>query len=85
LRLFSDIDRIRNYWHSPEIAEAVDMLIANPSAVTMHDSMCSRYLSLPYPRLRNKEIEGDPVSLIVGRIRDVLRVYAAGCNHVKPL
>ncbi|WP_429631925.1 class II D-tagatose-bisphosphate aldolase non-catalytic subunit [Tunturiibacter psychrotolerans] len=29
LRLYRDIDRIRNYWLLPEIAEAVDMLIAN--------------------------------------------------------
>jgi tagatose-1,6-bisphosphate aldolase non-catalytic subunit AgaZ/GatZ len=26
-----------------------------------------------------------PVSLIIDRIRDVLRVYAAGCNHGAPL
>ena len=33
-------------------------------------------------RLRNKEIE---VSLIVDRMRDVLRVYDANCNRVEPL
>jgi D-tagatose-1,6-bisphosphate aldolase subunit GatZ/KbaZ len=81
LRLYSYSDRVRYYWHLPEIAEAVDRLIANLSAVTMPESMCSRYLPLQYARLRNKEIQGDPVSLIVDRIRDVLRIYAAGCNQ----
>ncbi|NYF54027.1 D-tagatose-bisphosphate aldolase, class II, non-catalytic subunit [Tunturiibacter gelidoferens] len=85
LRLYSYSDRIRYYWHLPEIDEAVDRLIANLSAVTIPESMYSRYLPLQYARLRNKEIEGDPVSLIVDRIRDVLRVYAAGCNQVAPL
>jgi len=81
LRLYSYSDRVRYYWHLPEIAEAVDRLIANLSAVTIPESMCSRYLPLQYMRLRNKQIEGDPVSLIVDRIRDVLRVYATGCNR----
>jgi D-tagatose-1,6-bisphosphate aldolase subunit GatZ/KbaZ len=85
LRLYSYSDRVRYYWHLPEIAKAVNTLIANLSAVTIPESMCSRYLPLQYARLRNKEIEGDPVSLIVDRIRDVLRVYASGCNQVAPL
>jgi D-tagatose-1,6-bisphosphate aldolase subunit GatZ/KbaZ len=81
LRLYSYSDRIRYYWHQTEIAEAVDTLVANLTAVTIPESMCSRYLPLQYARLRNKEIEGDPVSLIVDCIRDVLRIYAAACNQ----
>jgi D-tagatose-1,6-bisphosphate aldolase subunit GatZ/KbaZ len=81
LRLYSYSDRIRYYWHQPEIAKAVETLIANLSAVTLPESMCSRYLPSQYARLRNKQIDGDPVSLIVDRIRDVLRVYEAGCKH----
>jgi D-tagatose-1,6-bisphosphate aldolase subunit GatZ/KbaZ len=85
LRLYSYSDRIRYYWHRPDIAKAVDTLIANLSAFTIPESMCSRYLPSQYARLRNSEIEGDPVSLIVDRIRDVLRVYAVGCNQVAAL
>jgi D-tagatose-1,6-bisphosphate aldolase subunit GatZ/KbaZ len=85
LRLYSYSDRIHYYWHWPEIAKAVDTLIANLSGVTIPESMCSRYLPSQYARLRNSEIEGDPVSLIVDRIRDVLRVYAVGCNQVAAL
>jgi D-tagatose-1,6-bisphosphate aldolase subunit GatZ/KbaZ len=69
LRLYSYSDRIRYYWHRPEIAEAVDTLIANLSSVTVPESMCSRYLP-QYARLRKKQTAGDPVSLIVDRIRD---------------
>jgi len=80
LRLYSYSDRIRYYWNRPAIAEAVDRLIANLSAVTIPESMCSRYLPAQYLRLRRKEIAPDPVSLIVDHIRDVLRVYAAACS-----
>jgi D-tagatose-1,6-bisphosphate aldolase subunit GatZ/KbaZ len=80
LRIYSYSDRIRYYWNRPAIAEAVDRLIANLSAVTIPESMCSRYLPAQYLRLRKKEIASDPVSLIVDHIRDVLRVYAAACS-----
>jgi hypothetical protein len=85
LRLYIYSDRIRYYWHRPEIAEAVDTLIANLSSVTVPESMCSRYLPAQYARLRKKQIAGDPVSLIVDRIRDMLRVYAAACGQSTPL
>jgi len=41
--------------------------------------MLSRYLPAQYLRLREKKIAGDPESLIIDRIRDVLRDYAAAC------
>lgn len=80
LRLYSYSDRIRYYWNYPKIAAAVDNLVANLSTVAIPESMCSRYLPAQYLRLRKKEIAGDPESLIVDHIRDVLRVYAAACS-----
>ena len=81
LRLYSYSDRIRYYWHRPEVAAAVDRLISNLSRVTIPESMCSRYLPMQYLRLRRKEIGCDPLSLIVDRVRDVLRVYASACSQ----
>jgi D-tagatose-1,6-bisphosphate aldolase subunit GatZ/KbaZ len=81
LRLYSYSDRIRYYWNRPEIAAAVARLISNLSSVTIPESMLSRYLPAQYLRLRTKEIAGDPVSLTVDKIRDVLRNYAAACNE----
>jgi D-tagatose-1,6-bisphosphate aldolase subunit GatZ/KbaZ len=79
LRIYSYSDRIRYYWHRLEITAAVDKLISNLSSVTIPESMCSRYLPAQYERLRRCEIAGDAVSIIVDRVRDVLRVYAAAC------
>jgi len=58
----------------------VTRLISNLSSVTIPESMLSRYLPAQYLRRRKHEIAGDPVSLIVDKVRDVLRIYAAGCN-----
>jgi D-tagatose-1,6-bisphosphate aldolase subunit GatZ/KbaZ len=81
LRLYSYSDRIRYYWHKPEIAAAVEKLIANLSAVSIPESMLSRYLPAQYLRVRNVEISCEPVGLIVDHVRDALRPYAAACGE----
>ena len=80
LRRYSYSDRVRYYWHRPEIETAVGRLVANLSTVTIPESMLSRYLPAQYLRLRMGEIGGDPAALIVDKVRDVLRVYAAACS-----
>jgi D-tagatose-1,6-bisphosphate aldolase subunit GatZ/KbaZ len=81
LRRYSYSDRVRYYWHRPEIAVAVDRLVANLAKVTIPESMLSRYLPAQYVRVRMGEISGDPVALIVDKVRDVLRMYAAACER----
>ncbi len=80
LRRYSYSDRVRYYWHRPEIVAAVERLLSNLSSVTIPESMLSRYLPAQYLRLREKEIAGDAVSLVVDKVRDVLRSYAAACS-----
>jgi D-tagatose-1,6-bisphosphate aldolase subunit GatZ/KbaZ len=79
LRRYSYSDRVRYYWHRPEIAVAVDRLVANLAKVTIPESMLSRYLPAQYLRVRMGKISGGPVPLIVDKVRDVLRTYAAAC------
>jgi D-tagatose-1,6-bisphosphate aldolase subunit GatZ/KbaZ len=83
LRVYSYSDRMRYYWHRPEITAAVtaavNRLISNLSSVSIPESMCSRYLPGQYERLRRGEIAGDAVSIIVDHVRDVLRLYAEAC------
>ncbi|MBW4028916.1 MAG: D-tagatose-bisphosphate aldolase, class II, non-catalytic subunit [Acidobacteria bacterium] len=80
LRRYSYSDRVRYYWGHPAVAAAVETLINNLALVTVPESMLSCYLPIQYARLREKQIGGDPESLIVDRIRDVLRAYAAACT-----
>jgi D-tagatose-1,6-bisphosphate aldolase subunit GatZ/KbaZ len=81
LRRYSYSDRMRYYWNYPEIAAAVDRLILNLSSTAIPQSMLSLYLPSQYSRMRTGEISGDPTSLIVDKIKDVLRVYAHACNQ----
>ncbi|MBB5058801.1 D-tagatose-1,6-bisphosphate aldolase subunit GatZ/KbaZ [Granulicella aggregans] len=80
LRRFSYSDRVRYYWHYPEISAAVKQLVANLDAVKIPESVLSLYLPAQYERARSGEIAGDAASLIVDKVKDVLRVYASGCQ-----
>jgi D-tagatose-1,6-bisphosphate aldolase subunit GatZ/KbaZ len=82
LRKYSYSDRVRYYWHRPEIAAVVERLVTNLSGVKIPESMLSRYLPEQYVRVREGEISGDPVALIVDKVRDVLRIYAAACGKL---
>jgi len=81
LRRYSYSDRVRYYWHRPEVQIAVGRLVANLSRVSIPESMLSRYLPVQYSRVRMGEITADPVALVIDRVRDVLRMYAAACGR----
>ncbi|WP_433974790.1 D-tagatose-bisphosphate aldolase, class II, non-catalytic subunit [Tunturiibacter lichenicola] len=79
LRRFSYSDRVRYYWHYPEIVAAVARLIDNLEAIKIPESVLSLYFPTQYARVRIGEISSDPTSLIVDKIKDVLRIYARSC------
>jgi D-tagatose-1,6-bisphosphate aldolase subunit GatZ/KbaZ len=80
LRRFSYSDRVRYYWHYPEIADSVNRLIGNLSRIKIPESILSLFLPAQYMRVRMGEIASDPTSLIVDKIKDVLRIYAQACT-----
>jgi len=73
-------DRIRYYWPDPRIEAAITRLIANLTAVPIPDILLSRYLPVQYRRVREGGLARDPKALILDRIRDALRPYAAACR-----
>lgn len=79
LRRYSYSDRMRYYWPDSNVTAAVRKLIANLSGTKISESMLSLYLPNQYWRLRSKTISDDPKSLIIDKIRDVLRDYSAAC------
>jgi D-tagatose-1,6-bisphosphate aldolase subunit GatZ/KbaZ len=79
LRRFSYSDRLRYYWPYPEIAASVARIIHNLEATRIPESVLSLFIPAQYARLRLGEISNDPTSLIVDKIRDVLRIYARSC------
>jgi D-tagatose-1,6-bisphosphate aldolase subunit GatZ/KbaZ len=52
LRRYSYSDRVRYYWHRPEIVAAVERVPSNLASVTIPESMLSRYLPAQFLRLR---------------------------------
>lgn len=80
LRRYSYSDRVRYYWTFPQIADAVQRLVRNLSTTAIPESMLSLYLPAQYARVRSGEIASDPESLVVDKVKDVLRVYAAACR-----
>jgi len=70
-------DRIRYYWPDPRIGAALKTLIANLADQPPPDILLSRYLPSQYRRLRAGELSRDPEALILDKIKDALRPYAA--------
>jgi D-tagatose-1,6-bisphosphate aldolase subunit GatZ/KbaZ len=79
-RRYSYSDRLRYYWPSPDVVAAQEKLFSNLTASDVPLTMLSQFLPLQYDRVRRGELSPDPHSLVIDRITDVLRVYAAACG-----
>lgn len=79
LRVYSYSDRMRYYWANPRIESAITQLTTNMRRLTFPETMLSAYLPRQYERVREGTLNNDTVSLIVDRVRDVLRIYSAAC------
>ena len=73
-------DRIRYYWPNPKIEAAMAKLISNLTATPPPDILLSRYLPSQYQRVRAGGLARDPEALILDKVRDALRPYAAACK-----
>jgi D-tagatose-1,6-bisphosphate aldolase subunit GatZ/KbaZ len=76
-RRYSYSDRMRYYWPDPEISAAVHTLLRNLSTTGVPEPLLSAFLPIQYDRVRRGELTGDPRGLVVDRVRDILRTYAA--------
>ena len=80
LRRYSYSDRVRYYWHEPRVKEAIDVLIANLGRTSIPETLLSCFLPDEYRAVRAGTLRPDAHSLIIHRIRGVLRPYAAACG-----
>ena len=79
LRVYSYSDRMRYYWNDPGVQAAVARLIENLGRLQLPETMLSAYLPRQYERVREGSLKNTAEALIVDKVRDVLRVYAAAC------
>ena len=79
LRVYSYSDRMRYYWNHPAVGAAVTRLIENLEHVGIPENMLSAYLPTQFQRVREGSLQNNAPALIVDKVRDVLRMYAAAC------
>ncbi|WP_158941345.1 D-tagatose-bisphosphate aldolase, class II, non-catalytic subunit [Granulicella sp. S190] len=79
LRVYSYSDRMRYYWNDAAVEAAVLRLVTNLTRTAIPETTLSAYLPQQYQRVREGILKNDAESLIVDKVRDVLRVYAAAC------
>ncbi|KQT71934.1 D-tagatose-bisphosphate aldolase, class II, non-catalytic subunit [Microbacterium sp. Leaf436] len=79
-RGFSYSDRLRYYWPNPIINAAVTTLIKNLRSAGIPEPLLSQYLPAQYLRVRAGHLTADPEELVIDKVRDVLRDYAAACT-----
>jgi D-tagatose-1,6-bisphosphate aldolase subunit GatZ/KbaZ len=78
-RVYSYSDRMRYYWNDPSVRAAVARLMENLGRQSIPETMLSARLPRQYERVREGRLKNDAEALIVDKVRDVLRVYAAAC------
>jgi D-tagatose-1,6-bisphosphate aldolase subunit GatZ/KbaZ len=79
-RRYSYSDRMRYYWPDPEIQAAVDRLLDNLTRRALPEPLISAFLPTQYERVREGLLTPSPRELVVDRVRDVLRTYAAAVS-----
>ena len=81
-RRYSYSDRMRYYWPDAEIEAAVQRLLENLTRHRAPDPLLSAFLPAQYDRVRNGLLTRAPRELVIDRVRDVLRTYAAATAEV---
>jgi len=79
-RRFSYSDRSRYYWPHPRLEAAQSALLETLQRRGIPLPLLSQYLPDQYTRVRAGTLSNDPRDLVLDRVRDVLRGYAAACH-----
>lgn len=76
-RKYSLSDRVRYYWHNPQIQSAFEKLLHHLEQKPIPFSLLSQFTPLQCQRIHFGEIENTPKSILLGYIREVLSEYQA--------
>jgi len=80
-RRYSYSDRIRYYWPRPEVAKALELLLANLSEYSLPLTLLGQYMPSQYRAVEVGEIRNNPVDLIHHKIMEITGSYARACGH----
>ena len=79
-RKFSYSDRVRYYLPNEEIVAAVDRMLTNLEETGIPEPLISQYLPKQFDRVREGVLAPTGHELVIDRVRDALRPYAAACG-----
>ncbi len=80
-RRFSYSDRIRYYWNTANVEQAVTRLFTNLTENTIPLPLISQYLPEQYHQIRLGMLDTCPRTLAIQKIMQVTRVYADACYN----
>ena len=80
LRRYSYSDRIRYYWNVEPVKSAVSTLMSNLLPMAIPEPLLSAFLPEQYHAVRAGILQSDARSLVIHRIRSVLKPYADACR-----
>ncbi|HEY3437729.1 MAG TPA: D-tagatose-bisphosphate aldolase, class II, non-catalytic subunit [Actinotalea sp.] len=79
-RRYSYSDRMRYYWPTHRVTDAVGRLMRNLRSRPVPLPLLSAHLPEQYERVRDGLLTTDPEALALDHVRDVCRTYDIACN-----
>lgn len=83
-KLFGFSDRIRYFWDSAPVSNALAKLFANLENLSIPLTLISQYLPVQYRHIREKNLNAAPENLIHDHIITTLNDYAYACGYHLP-
>lgn len=80
-RKFSLSDRVRYYWQTPAVKASLHKLISTLEQIEIPLSLLSQFFPIEYQKVRLGQLSPRPSSLILSRIRSVIKDYSYACGH----
>ena len=82
MRKYSFSDRIRYYWNSDAVEQALQQLFTNLNNCHIPLPLISQYLPEQYQAIREQGLAVNAQNLVINKIRQVTQVYANACNNI---
>jgi len=79
-RKYSLSDRIRYYWHYPQVQSTLKILFTNLNALVLPPGLVSQFAPRQYDLYRDQKAGFTPQDLVRARINEVLQKYAQACG-----
>lgn len=79
-RSYSYSDRIRYYWTDEKVISLLDKMMNNLNEIEIPNTLISQYLPNQYKLIMEHKIENNPESLIISKVREVLKIYNSACG-----